>query len=160
MTMRVTNNVRKLLAWLEGAPVPEAQIVAGWFQSHTRQDADAEFRRDEPVQSVIPCGPAESSPKLQIRTRSSHAKGFRRRACTTSGKVAMEFQSDSSPTDSPVRIQHAQPGSRLKPEVRKRKTPSRGLPSDQEVRSCKGRLLMLTNSQRLGFCCRTHPRYS
>ena len=74
MTMRVTNNVRKLLAWLEGAPVPEAQIVAGWFQSHTRQDADAEFRRDEPVQSgeriitVIPCGAAESSPELQIRT--------------------------------------------------------------------------------------------
>ena len=29
--MRVTNNVRKLLAWLEGAPVPEAQIVAAGF---------------------------------------------------------------------------------------------------------------------------------
>ena len=41
----------------------------------------------------------------------------------------MGFQSDSSRTDSPVRILHAQPRSRLKPEVRKRKTPSRGLRS-------------------------------
>ena len=32
--MRVTNDVRKLLAWLEGAPVPEAQIVAAGF-NHT-----------------------------------------------------------------------------------------------------------------------------
>jgi hypothetical protein len=46
-------------------------------------------------------------------SRSSHAKGLRRRACTTSGKVATEFQSDSSRTDSPVRILHAQPGSRV-----------------------------------------------
>jgi hypothetical protein len=34
MAMRVTNDVRKLLAWLEGAPVPEAQIVAAGF-NHT-----------------------------------------------------------------------------------------------------------------------------
>jgi len=51
-------HVRKLLAWLEGAPVPEAQIVAAGF-NHTlaisitpsREGADAEFRRDESVQS-------------------------------------------------------------------------------------------------------------
>jgi hypothetical protein len=34
MAMRATNDVRKLLAWLEGAPVPEAQIVAAGF-NHT-----------------------------------------------------------------------------------------------------------------------------
>ena len=47
--MRATNDVRKLLAWLEGAPVPEAQIVAAGF-NHTdtsREGADAEFRRVE-----------------------------------------------------------------------------------------------------------------
>ena len=32
--MRATNDVRKLLAWLEGAPVPKAQIVAAGF-NHT-----------------------------------------------------------------------------------------------------------------------------
>jgi hypothetical protein len=31
MTMRATNDVRNLLAWLEGASVPEAQIVAPGF---------------------------------------------------------------------------------------------------------------------------------
>jgi hypothetical protein len=36
--MRVTNDVRKLLAWLEGAPVPEAQIVAAGF-NHTLDKA-------------------------------------------------------------------------------------------------------------------------
>jgi hypothetical protein len=39
------------------------------------------------------------------------------------------FQSDSSSADSAVRVRCAQPRSRLKPEVRKRKTPSRGLRS-------------------------------
>ena len=34
LAMRVTKDVRKLLAWLEGAPVPEAQIVAAAF-NHT-----------------------------------------------------------------------------------------------------------------------------
>ena len=36
--MRVTNDVRKLLAWLEGAPVSEAQIVAAGF-NHTLDKA-------------------------------------------------------------------------------------------------------------------------
>jgi hypothetical protein len=48
-------------------------------------------------------------PELQIVSRSSHAKGLRRRVCTTSGKVATEFQSDSSRTDSPVRILSTRP---------------------------------------------------
>jgi hypothetical protein len=38
MAMHVTNDVRKLLAWLEGAPVPEAQIVAAGF-NHTLDKA-------------------------------------------------------------------------------------------------------------------------
>jgi hypothetical protein len=38
MAMRVTNDVRKLLAWLEGAPVPEAQIFAAGF-NHTLDKA-------------------------------------------------------------------------------------------------------------------------
>ena len=37
--MRATNDVRKLLAWLEGAPVPEAQIVAAGFNHTTREKA-------------------------------------------------------------------------------------------------------------------------
>ena len=36
--MHVTNDVRKLLAWLEGAPVPEARIVAAGF-NHTLDKA-------------------------------------------------------------------------------------------------------------------------
>ena len=60
---------------------------------------------------------------------SSRAKGLRRQACAYSGEVVTKFQSDSSRTDLPVRILYAQPRSRLKPEVRKRKTPSRGLRS-------------------------------
>jgi hypothetical protein len=42
MAMRVTNDVRKLLAWLEGAPVPEAQIVAAGF-NHTLAISEAQF---------------------------------------------------------------------------------------------------------------------
>jgi hypothetical protein len=38
MAMRVTKDVRKLLAWIEGAPVPEAQIVAAGF-NHTLDKA-------------------------------------------------------------------------------------------------------------------------
>jgi hypothetical protein len=38
MAMHVTNDVRKLLAWVEGAPVPEAQIVAAGF-NHTLDKA-------------------------------------------------------------------------------------------------------------------------
>jgi len=38
MAMHVTNDVRKLLAWLEGAPVPEAQIVTAGF-NHTLDKA-------------------------------------------------------------------------------------------------------------------------
>ena len=36
--MRVTKDVRKLLGWLEDAPVPEAQIVAASF-NHTLDKA-------------------------------------------------------------------------------------------------------------------------
>ena len=59
---------------------------------------------------------------------SSRAKGLRCQACL-SGEVVTKLQSNSSRTDSPVQILYAQPRSRLKPEVRKRKTPSRGLRS-------------------------------
>jgi hypothetical protein len=38
MAMRVTKDVRKLLGWLEDAPVPEAQIVAAGF-NHTLDKA-------------------------------------------------------------------------------------------------------------------------
>jgi len=38
MAMRVTKDVRKLLGWLEDAPVPEAQIVAASF-NHTLDKA-------------------------------------------------------------------------------------------------------------------------
>jgi hypothetical protein len=38
MAMHVTNDVRKLLAWLEGAPLLEAVIVAAGF-SHTLDKA-------------------------------------------------------------------------------------------------------------------------
>ena len=34
--MRVTNDVRKLPAWLEGAPVPEAPIVAAGFNTRDK----------------------------------------------------------------------------------------------------------------------------
>ena len=47
----------------------------------------------------------------------------------TSGEIVTQIQLGGSRTDSLVRILHAQPRSRLKPEVRKRKTPSRGLRS-------------------------------
>src|SRR6516165_1172658 len=43
----------------------------------------------------------------------AHTRRVPRRVCTASGKVATEFQSDSSRTDSPVRILHAQPRSRV-----------------------------------------------
>ena len=43
----------------------------------------------------------------------AHTRRVPRRVCTASGKVATEFQSDSSRTDSPVRILHAQPISPL-----------------------------------------------
>jgi hypothetical protein len=38
MAMHVTNDVRKLLAWLEGAPLLEAEIVAAGF-GHTLDKA-------------------------------------------------------------------------------------------------------------------------
>src|SRR5215475_2081969 len=43
----------------------------------------------------------------------AHTRRVPRRVCAASGKVATEFQSDSSRTDSPVRILHAQPRSPL-----------------------------------------------
>ena len=43
--------------------------------------------------------------------QAAHTRRVPRRVCTASGKVATEFQSDSSRTDSPVRILHAQPAS-------------------------------------------------
>ena len=59
------------------------------------------------------------------RTRRVSAAGL----APTSGQVVTQIQSGSPRPDSPVRILYAQPRSRLKPEVRKRKTPSRGLRS-------------------------------
>ena len=47
----------------------------------------------------------------------------------TSGEIVTQIQLGGSRTDSAVRVRYAQPRSRLKPEVRKRKTPSRGLRS-------------------------------
>ena len=52
---------------------------------------------------------------LQIGKRCSHGKGLRRRACTTSGEVVTKFQSDSSRTDSPVRIHMPSQPVRLQP---------------------------------------------
>jgi hypothetical protein len=46
-------------------------------------------------------------PELQICITQLTREWSPRRACTTSGKVATEFQSDSSRTDSPVRILNA-----------------------------------------------------
>jgi hypothetical protein len=45
------------------------------------------------------------------------SNGLRHRIAPTSGRIVTQIQSDSSPTDSPVRILHAQPRSRLKHEV-------------------------------------------
>lgn len=59
------------------------------------------------------------------RTRRVSAAGL----APTSGEIVTQIQSGGPRTDSLVRILHAQPRSRLKPEVRKRKTPSRGLRS-------------------------------
>ena len=59
------------------------------------------------------------------RTRRVSAAGL----APTSGQVVTQIQSASSRPVSAVRILYAQPRSHLKPGVRKRKTPSRGLPS-------------------------------
>ena len=59
---------------------------------------------------LLKCWPELQICITQLTREGSPPPGFR----TTSGKVATEFQSDSSRTDSPVRILHAQPGSRLK----------------------------------------------
>ncbi len=57
-----------------------------------------------------------SSAEILARAADAHhAAGTRRvsaaRLAPTSGEVVTEFQSDSSPTDSPVRIRYAQPAS-------------------------------------------------
>lgn len=72
--MRVTKDVRKLLGWLEDAPVPEAQIVAAGF-NHTLDKAlmlnFVEMNLSKAAKriiTVIPCEAPESSPELQIRT--------------------------------------------------------------------------------------------
>ena len=44
-------------------------------------------------------------------SRSSHAKGLRRRACAYLSEVVTQIQLGGSRTDSLVRILHAQPGS-------------------------------------------------
>jgi hypothetical protein len=110
-------HVRKLLAWLEGASVPEAQIVAAGFNHTLAKGADAEFRGDvvqsgERIITVYPARLLNLGRSCKLVQRCSHAKGLRRRACTTSGEVVTKFQSDSSRTDSPVRILYAQPRSR------------------------------------------------
>src|SRR3954470_18658927 len=64
--------------------------------------------------SALPCSDRrlKSWPELQ---NPYHAARTRRLSATriapTSGLIVMQIQSDSSPTDSPVRILHAQPGS-------------------------------------------------
>ena len=67
--------------------------------------------------------------KLQLVSCSSNAKGLAAGLAPTSGQVVTQIQSASPRPVSAVRILYAQPRSRLKPEVRKRKTPSRGLRS-------------------------------
>ena len=54
----------------------------------------------------------KSWPELQIRLTQLARESLRRQAWPTSGEVVRGFQSDSSRTDSPVRVLHAQPGSR------------------------------------------------
>jgi hypothetical protein len=54
----------------------------------------------------------KSWPELQTRLTQLARESLRRQAWPTSGEVVTGFQSDSSRTDSPVRVLHAQPGSR------------------------------------------------
>jgi hypothetical protein len=54
--------------------------------------------------------------RCRIQIRSSHAEILRRLACAYSGETVTQFQTDSSRTDSPVRILYAQPGSPVSTE--------------------------------------------
>jgi hypothetical protein len=53
----------------------------------------------------------KSWPELQIRLTQLARESLRRQAWPTSGEVVTGFQSDTSRTDSPVRVPHAQPAS-------------------------------------------------
>jgi hypothetical protein len=55
----------------------------------------------------------KSWPELQICTTQLAREGLRRWIAPTSGEVVAEFQSDSTRTDSPVRVLNAQPRSRV-----------------------------------------------
>ena len=80
-----------------------------------------------------PSAAQQASPVSNVSHMKVHAAGTRRVSAAglapPSGEIVTQIQIGGSSTDSLVRILHAQPRSRLKPEVRKRKTPSRGLRS-------------------------------
>jgi hypothetical protein len=133
--MRATNTFASCSHGSKALPCPKRRSSRLVSIKHSRGGADAELRRDESVQSgeriiggeriitVYPARLLNLGRSCKFVQRSSHAKGLRRRACTTSGEVVTKFQSDSSRTDSPVRILDAQPGSRfarapLRPVIR------------------------------------------
>ena len=70
--MRVANDVRKLLAWLEGAA--RSADRRGWFKSHCDKALMLNFvemnlsKAAKRIITVIPCEAPESWPELQIRT--------------------------------------------------------------------------------------------
>ena len=88
------------------------------------QNACSVYDRSRVQDGVGPIDPRDSSlfrandrlpksrPELQIRLTQLARESLRRQAWPTSGEVVTGFQSDSSRTDSPVRVLHAQPGSR------------------------------------------------
>ena len=106
--MRATNTFASCSHGSKALPCPKRRSSRLVSIKHSREGADAEFRRDEFVQSgeriitVYPARLLNLGRSCKFVQRSSHAKGLRRRACTTSGEVVTKFQSDSSRTDSPV----------------------------------------------------------
>jgi hypothetical protein len=94
---------------------------------HARNLEQRRLRRQECAWSFAILG----SPLLQSLCDLASLPRVARRVCPSGlrlpqREVVTEFQSDSAWTDSPVRVLHAQPRSRLKLEVRIRKTPPRG----------------------------------
>ena len=87
------------------------------------QNACSVYDRSRVQDGVGPIDPRDSSlfrandrlpkswPELQIRLTQLARESLRRQAWPTSGEVVTGFQSDSSRTDLPVRVLHAQPAS-------------------------------------------------
>ena len=150
--MRATNTFASCSHGSKALPCPKRRSSRLVSIKHSREGADAEFRRDESVQSgeriitVYPARLLNLGRSCKFVQRSSHAKGLRRRACTTSGEVVTKFQSDSSRTDLPVRILYAQPRSRLKLHESQDRSPtllshsvSTSAASQRAKQLCRGR---------------------